>query len=174
MQNNKGFSLIELVVVIAIVAVLAGGSVLGIGSLAGWRVTNCASDIDSAMKNTRVNAMSKSSAYMQIRCDSDGKYFLMESGKQEDSIAKGNVSIRYETDKGDVVDITDGSSLILSYNRSSGAFMPIITNVAGDGTYTFLTDSGGAYVYCRKIIVTNGRKTKTITLVKDTGKHTLE
>lgn len=174
MRNNKGFSFAEAIAVIAILAVLAAGVVVGIGSLGGWRVTNCASDINSSMKNTRVNAMSKSSAYMQIRCDSNGDYFLMESGKQEEKVASGSISITYETNNGVTVDITDGSPLILSYRRSSGAFMPIITNVRDDGTFTFMTDAGGAYCYCSKIVITNGTKTKTITLVKDTGKHTLE
>lgn len=174
MQNNKGFSFIEMIVVVAIMAVLVSGIVVGIGSLAGWRVTDCASDIDSAMKNTKINAMSKFSAYMKIYCDSDGNYFLKESGKQAEKIASGGISIKYKNHNGVITDITEGSPLILSYNRSSGAFMSVITSVAEDGTFTFLTGEEGSYLYCSQIIITNERKTKVITLVKDTGKHTLE
>lgn len=174
MENNKGFSFMEAIVVIAIMAVFAAGAVVGIGTLAGWRVTDCASDIESAMKNTKVNAMSKFSAYMEISCDADGNYFLQESGKQQEKIASNGVSVTYEDYAGNVVSVEDGTPLILSYNRSSGAFCPVITSVEDDGTFQFASDAHGDYTYCRKITVTNGRKTKTITLVKDTGKHTME
>lgn len=175
MRDNKGFSFIEAIVVIAIMAVLAVGVVVAIGSLAGWRVTDCASDVDAALKETKVNAMSKFSAYMEIRYDgASGDYFLQESGLDAEKIASGNITITYTTNKGDVIGVEDGVPLIISYDRSSGAFKPVISSVADDGTFSFLTDSDGDYVYCSQIVITNGSKTKTITLVKDTGKHSLE
>lgn len=175
MRNNKGFTFMEAIAVIAIMAVLAAGVVVGIGTLAGWRVTDCASDIDIALKETKVNAMSKFSAYMEVRYDgATGDYFLQESGMQAEKIASGNITVTYTTDKGASIDVTDGAPLILSYNRSSGAFMPVIASVEADGTFDFLTDSDGDYTYCSEIIITNGSKEKIITLVKDTGKHTLE
>lgn len=174
MRNNKGFSLIEAVVVIAILAVLATGVVVGIGQLAGWRVTDCASDIDSAMKNTRINAMSKSSAYLEISYDAAGNYYLQEKGEDREKIASGNISIIYTTNRGTELDITEESPLIISYNRSSGAFAPVISQVEEDGSFIFMTHADGNYVYCSKITITNGTKTKTITLIKDTGKHILE
>lgn len=174
MRNNKGFSYIEAVVAIAILTVLAVGVIVGIGQIAGWRVMDCASDINSAMKDTRINAMSKSSAYLEISRDASGDYYLQEKGEEKEKLASGSIRITYTTNRGTEIDIMDGSPLIISYNRSSGAFTPLISQIEGDGSFTFMTYADGNYAYCSKITVTNGTKTKTITLIKDTGKHTLE
>lgn len=182
MRNSKGFTYIEAIVVIAILAVMAAGVVSGIGQVAGWRVTDCASDIDIAMKNTKVNAMSKSSAWLEISVDASGDYYLQEKGGAKEKIASGNISITYTNNRGRTVDIKDeiGRRLIISYNRSSGAFTPVIKEVEDDGSFTFMKyknldgSESNSFVYCSSITITNGTRTKTITLVKDTGKHTLE
>lgn len=160
MKQNEGFSLVELIVVIAVLAVLGAGAVMGVGMLGGWQMNKCVSLLDGGLNETRTEALSKQTAYLTISCDENGSYYMEVTGKPREKLAGDKITITYITDAGEgEAAITAEQPLSLSYDRSSGAFLPIKD-----------TD-----VYCTAIYVRMGEeRSVSIKLVKSTGKHIVE
>lgn len=59
-EDNKGFSLVELIVVVAIMAILATIMAVNIGRLSGYRAKECRGKVISSLENGRTMALSKS------------------------------------------------------------------------------------------------------------------
>jgi prepilin-type N-terminal cleavage/methylation domain-containing protein len=175
-EKNKGFSLVELVAVIAIMAILSGTLSVML-SRNGVRVNECANEIHSALKETRTDALSKKTAYVTIRWnDSSKKYVISETGKDDVKVgdASTTITVFYESENGPVsgsftLDSYAGD-VILTYNRASGAFYPMIESVdTAAGTITY-KELGGEKIYCTSFQIERGSKTKEVVLVRETGK----
>ena len=147
-NNNRGFSLVELIVVVAIGAILIGASILSIASISGTAAKQCARNIESILNKTKVTTMGKDTAAIELYKDgSDGAYYYkvtVTNGKGEitvetKKIGRSNLEIR----------MLDASNPIkIEFDRSSGAEK---------------TDIG-------KIWVKHGSTEKTIIIYKETGK----
>lgn len=179
MKRNEGFSLVELIVVIAILAVLSTAAVVGIGMIGGWRMNQCVSLLDSGLKETRTDALSREAAYLTISCDENGNYYMEGTKYPREKIAGKPIEIVYTTDAGTGEEmIIPDHPLTLSYDRASGAFLPILEWDAGNGIYVPKQTGEGAniaYVYCTSIQIRTGEeKSTTIKLSKSTGKHSIE
>lgn len=179
MKRNEGFSLVELIVVIAILAVLSTAAVMGIGMLSGWRINQCVNYVDGGLKETRTDALSREAAYLTVSCDENGNYYMEGTNHPKEKIAGETIEIVYTTDaQTGEEEITPEQPLILSYDRASGAFLPVQEWNAERGTYVYKETGEGAniaYVYCTSIQIRAGEgKSATIRLAKSTGKHSIE
>lgn len=168
MKRTEGYSLIELIVVTAIIAILAGAALFSVNSLGNGKLNKCTSRIEAALKETKVNAMSKSGGcILTISCDSEGNYTLEMTGGQPETIASSKMEIYYDyyevsTGAENQIKITSATPLRLTYGRASGAFLGILEPGPGG---VLVPGS----VYCKKIIIASGKKKQTLSLVKDTG-----
>jgi prepilin-type N-terminal cleavage/methylation domain-containing protein len=165
MKKDAGFSLIELVVVVAILAVMTTGVMVSVYTSASYNAKQVAQEIDSALTECRVQALSKTDAWMQIAYDDSLKKYVIKTSYATDQVLSGSnrVTISYtkpNDDGSDVetVELTGSNTLTLKYNRSSGAFLPIVEDGAK---------------YCSSILISSGSKTCEITLSQLTGRHTL-
>lgn len=185
MKRNEGFSLVELIVIIAIIAVLGTATVAGTGMLTGWNMNKCVEMLDGGLSETRVSAMSKGAAYLTITRDTEGNYYMEMTGSPEEKIASGNISITYTTQVEGSTELTEGTEittakpLILTYDRASGAFSPVVESYnLGTGECNFVMSGEGenlSYVYCTSLEISAGEsKSVTIRLVRSTGKHSIE
>lgn len=163
MRDNRGLSLIELIVVIAILSIISVGAFSGIGMLSSWNVNKCAKGIDSALKKTKTTAMSKSNAEL-ILSKSDGDYYIESTEEQKKKIGSEPIVITYTTTEGNTITIDGTNTLTLRFDRSSGAYQRI-----GETSGTDVKD-----IYCTSIILTRGSKQKVIELVYATGKHVVK
>lgn len=173
MKQNKGVTLVELVVVMAVLAVLLAAAFTGFGMLSNWNLNQCTDSIDAALNETMVNAMSKEACALTISVDAKGVSYLNVTGQQTQKLADTRITIFYKKSGSlEEVSISPGHPLILSYSRSSGAFLPIITAVnETTGAYEYLKN-GTQNVYCSEIIIKMGsQRIREIKLEKDTGKH---
>ena len=96
--NDKGVSLVELIIIIAIMAVLSTGLISMIGILNGRAARECAQDTLSALSKVRVLTLSKSAGappsgkasdadvYLEIIPDSDGRILIKQAKKNEDGV----------------------------------------------------------------------------------------
>ena len=183
-KRNRGFTLVEMVVIISIFVILLGIMVPSLNSILGFRVQRAANSIASALDKTKIEASNRLVGEMMLERREDGYYisYIIDRGKvngkenikwneDEEKIAPSKTSISYK------VEMTVGESLIITYDRATGAFLPLqsqnetywdkdIFQELRDGKSIF---TGG--VYCNQIIVSGGGRTRIINLLKDTGKY---
>lgn len=156
-RNQKGFSLVELIVVIAIMAVLSTVGVLSFAVVSGRYVSSCAEELISYIGDTRMEALSRASAELEIFVKNDGVYVHPSVEARDIKIGKAGIEVSY-TAGGANVTLSETERLVLSFDRSSGAFTPL---------------NGGAN-YCDEIRIVSGRHSARIVVVPQTGKFYME
>lgn len=174
MKKNSGYTLVELIVVIAIMAVMAGSSVIAFASLRTYRAKTAKDEICNSLKETRTQAMAKQTEWMEIYEDSDGLLRIRHSYNGNDTRLGGYLHISYTVEGAAAeTEITGTNTLILTYDRATGGFEGIKTSTTADANGKLPNMmSGSSVVYCRTIHVQNQAKNKgyTITLNKETGR----
>ena len=169
MKEDKGFSLVELVIVVAIMAVMGGFFFLGFGLLSGQHARECANDLSAALSKEKNYALTRSAmidCYMELVCESGAYYVRYYQPKnaivrgsnivrgekdaeesdwvlaEEEKIGK-SVTVRYHINEHDEegIKIEEGKSLKFVFDRISGAYKMFLTS---DGaTIGVLTNSDG-------------------------------
>ena len=193
-KKNRGFTLVEMTVVLAIFAILLAVLVPSLDPVAGFRANRAASSIGAALDRTKTEAMDRLVGEMKLSWTSDGYYisYYLDRGKtgvkeeQPEKIASGRMKISYTDSNGTTVNLwEDGTNeLILTYDRSTGGFLPIqsrvweqkdILKMLSDGEDIPLDrPENSTQPYCEKITVHGvGQRSRIITLFQDTGKYTI-
>lgn len=182
-KNNQGFSLIELIVVIAIMAVMIGVTGFSLAFLFGADARQAAAKIGAQLNETKTGSMSRYDESMTLAyrtkdtakgIPSDGYYaenrtWTIENTDQlvkedEDTIfrevgsSRVNITIYYDGGKSLV--LGDTHSVTISYNRTSGAM-----------DKTVIDGSTVAPVTLESMVVSSASKEYTITFIPETGKH---
>jgi len=167
-KDNRGFSLIEMVIVIGIVVILASLLRASTYTLFSSSTRNCAEKINAFIAKGRVDAMSRSGEILLvIGTDSEGVYG--EYHDQNGLIGKrerlGDTRVKLEagaTGMGSNVPL-DSIALTLSFNRATGGLS--VFGLGGSSKTSF--DSGDAAT----ILVSSAGKPYKVTIVATTGKH---
>ena len=188
--KNRGFTLVELIIVISIMTILLGIAIPSLNSILGFRVNRAANSIAAALDKTRTEAMNRLVGEMKLEKREDGYYvsYYLDRGKvggesnvqqdQPEKIAPARTSISYTTDDGSY-EMNVGDSIVITYDRATGAFLPLQDEVwtqkailarLAEGKDIPLTRSGK---YCTQITVKGGRRYKTLQLIQETGKYTM-
>lgn len=186
-NKNKGFTLVELIVVISIFTVLLGILEPSVSSIFGFRAQRAANSIASALDRTKTEAMNRLVGEMVLTKESDGFYisYNLHKGKyygceqtQAEKIAPANAKIGYTTDRSGYQDLS--GQLIITFNRENGGFRQIQSEiVTTDSVTTALNDKNDVVfhdtgAYCTAIIVKGGSRTYTIEMEKDTGSYAVK
>ena len=187
-RNNRdgGYSLVELVVVIAIMAILVGVFAVSVGSLSGRKVNKCADEIVATLERARVLTLGKEQNQVEFRlyydvAQKEYRAQIYQGGTLVTDRTVGNDAItikvvfegdatEYDLKAGSIqgsdpyvkiVSKTDAEKigLFLVFNRSSGAFEQGTNSV-----------SGTEKTYCSKITISGGNREIEITPVGRTGK----
>lgn len=188
-QKNKGFTLIEMVITVTIFAILLGILVPSLNSILGFRAQRAGNSIASALDKTKIEASNRLVGEMKLEKLDDGYYisYYLDRGKvgtesnveqdQAEKIAPARTLISYVTDNNETYQMETGDSIVLTYDRATGGFLPlqettwtqkaILAELAA-GKDIPLTREGS---YCTAIIVQGGRRIKTINMDINTGKY---
>lgn len=140
-QKNSGFSLVELIIVIAIISVLTVTAIFSVSMVFSANAKTCSNDIQRAVADCKVTTMGKSGAWLVIYRDLDGVlYGRMHVMEQKEGEAAGTyeeklmepeklggkrVSIQYQNETGtDGVELLAGeeNGIRIEFDRSSGSF----------------------------------------------------
>lgn len=68
-KDNRGVSLVELIIVIAIMSIIIGMTGYGLSLVSNKPVDECAKKIEMALNRNRTNAMGKKEAYIEFYLD---------------------------------------------------------------------------------------------------------
>ncbi len=188
-RNKKGFSLVELIVVISIMGILLGLVVPSVNALFGYEAQKATGKITALLDDTKVEAMNRIVAEMELKyVEGDGYYIIqyLDYGKearnsgfvvQETKVASNKVVIRYKrSDKTTPINLKlSGKSLILTFNRETGGFRKVQEGVmdveklqdALDTSKDIPFQDGDGY--CEWIEISCGLRTRTIYLQQNTG-----
>ena len=176
-MNNKGFSLIELIVIIAIMGVLVGGASLGIGLVFSKDAMKCATRLNDSIYDARANSMYKTGKF-ELIIDNSGSANTATISQTDltpatsdtvyldgvDSGKKTTISARFVTVTEAVPEETDlRLPLNLTFDKAKGN---VYFDVDADGTY-----DDGIIVF--DITPLRGNRTAKVQLVTTTGKHTI-
>lgn len=157
--NNLGVSLTELIVVIAILAVLAGGSITFMGLIPRTQVNSCVQDFAVQMGKVKTHTMSFQDVRVELYQNDTGVYMQVYKGSDAQppvQIGKGGISVKAKI--GGLEQDLNGKRLELSYDRSSGSFED--ARIVG----------GGTEGECTSITFYKAAVARTATLITLTGR----
>ncbi len=163
--GNKGFSLVELMVIIGIMSILTGIFTFGFSLISNKQVDQCAKKIQMSLENARTTSMGKKyvdlhfyysggKIYVEKRIDMSGSTAITEMGD-------GSLTVKYvlKDASGAQTSTTLQSADLYNvcFDRASGSLKPISGNT-----------------YLDHFEVSNGRKTLKVKIEKLTGRVTIE
>lgn len=166
-KDEKGFSLVEVIIVIAMLAILTGTVTYGFAFISGKPAEECAKKMTSQLQRARTDTMGKYKTIVEITKNTEGQVvvntkvtMLQEDGTQSVSqntnvVGKAGILVSYEAN-GIQTEITEANSLSLEFDRGTGA----------------LAKTNGSAIMaeqCQRIQLQKNGKVKTITIVPITG-----
>lgn len=170
-KNNDGFTIIELIVVIAMLVIFIGAVSVNVGRITGYDAKEGYKKISSAITENKIETLGKAKMtgdiYLEIyRDDSDRNLYVqtIHNGRSSRDVVKktklnkrGRASVSYELSDGTKVEnVGNSNPLVICFNRASGAIVDINDGYkVSDLKYIYIT--AGSYEY-------------TIELVPETGK----
>ena len=137
--NNKGMSLIELIVVVLIMGILSTALILNISQVYGRNAKDAAEKLSDVLDTARLEAMNKVSDEVSVRVSINGSeivatvvYGPATGTTDGDTTSLGNTGLKVTimqfldelngTEKDLGVLGTDYNELVLSFDKSTGAF----------------------------------------------------
>ena len=177
-MNNKGFSLIELIVIIAIMGVLVGGASLGISLVFSKDAMKCATRLNDSIYDARANSMYKAGKF-ELSIDNTGSANTATISQTDltpvtsdtvyldgvDSNKKTTISARFVTEA-----VPAGTAISLpvsvTFDKAKGNVYSVVD--ADEMTY-----GDGIIVFEIEPLRGNRNRKAKVQLVTTTGKHTI-
>ena len=152
MKKNRGLTLVEVMVSVAILGVFAGIVGITIGVLTGQRVKSMAADTKSVFQSTQIAAMGRDDAYIKL------------------SQVGNDVQIIAYSSSGSEINRAEGHGVTMTIKNGSG------NTLTGDVYVHFNRQTGGLSASASDAVSTitfsNGRRTITLNVSRLTGKVT--
>lgn len=166
--DNRGFSLVEIIIVVAIISVLIGTVGYGLSFSSGKPAEDCAQKTVSMLQHARTLTMGKYKVISTITMKSEtGELVLTEqvysteaqmtAGTPETTqtvIGAKGVTLEYSYDGTNYTQLDASNPLVVEFSRSTGALKPT------DGSTTYL----------KEIRVSKANTTRTIEIAPLTGR----
>lgn len=122
-MNNKGFSFVEIIVVVSIVTILSLAGVIGFQAVSGKPANQCIVSLKNSLLSARSTSMGKSSCSLVIYSN-NGIHVKETTGlaanEKDTVIAPDTVTLSYSFDGGATYTVIDATGLTVTFDRSSG------------------------------------------------------
>ena len=185
--DNKGFSLIELIVAVIIIAIISGGSIMAFGSVFSNKITASCEALQDGLKQARVDALgmenknitaNKTGIYAKFY-HKDSAIYIDVCSKNSDSETEAVLHTRKICDDSHSLmfyvnynDATAIKTIDESYNDTYGVRIYFKKSTGGVAGVEFGSSVTKEKVDCIKIMGPSG-ETKEVVLVKITGRSYL-
>lgn len=185
MKDNKGFSIVEVLIMVAIISLIAGFGLSKTEAIFGYNAQEAYKKIVNTISTAKVQTLSKSrlvSSDTPVKTGSSVTTKVKDEGVYVEFYVKGSsiysktyirgiaespdgvkiggkgVVISYTLDDGTTKTLTEeeGQGIMFSFDRSTGAFLPYSNN----SYVTELKVSGGKRSYVIKLMPKTGKVVK--------------
>lgn len=166
-KDRSGFTLIELIVIIAVMSILTGVVFYSINLLGYADTVKCANRIDNGLSSLRLNTMSRTGEYVMYLYRYDGSYYICTVNGDSGAAELENPVLNEET--GTKV----GSSRVtISVCGQDGGYKEL--EAGSPVSFRYYKNSGAFKSDWKEIKITGGGKTSTVKMALMTGKHYVE
>ena len=167
--NNKGFSLIELIVIMVIVVIMATAVVVSFVNSSDQKVKASTTVIYNYLRDGLSYSLTKGKDNSYFEITYDGKRYTVADNQGHSEQLKSGVSVTYDIQNGTSgVEITEERPLMLSFSSANGSFNELFTSLKPDGTPDYTNN------YVERINIIGNGYTKTIRLYPKTGEYEIE
>ena len=168
-RDHRGFSMVEIIVVIAIVGILAGISVTMFGQVRYANAKKTVETVSDRLDSQRITAMGqKETQYLYIYRLDDGYYMKLLEDDGSGTMVLNTLDTSLLNESGTKICNTSLKIYIDSETSENLVSGDKIIRIAFKRTGVFDTSDKGTNVH--KILFV-GNSTQTITLIEQTGKH---
>ena len=172
-SDNRGFSLVELVIVLALISAISAIAGYGFSMTNGKPAQECAKKLAGAISHGRTTTMGKYRNEIIVKKETNGTLTVTEDTlirvendgtdvrSSRDSVvgAKG-VTVEYQIGTGGYIELTEGNEIRLRYDSGSGAMKK--TANGGSDYYTgFRISKAGKVWYVKLETLTGNITTST-------------
>lgn len=164
-NDNRGFSLVEIIITVAILSILMGVVGYGFNMTNGKPAEQCAKRLAATISNARTDAMGKYGNTITVKNDGGilkvYEEILVKPGeepfKRDSVVGSKGVTVKYRIGTGGYDnELGVGDSIILKYNSGSGAMK---TTAPSDKYYTGFKIEKAGKVWYVKLETMTGRVT---------------
>lgn len=167
-RNNKGFTMIEIIVTLAIMAIVTAGAISMFSWISRNKIRSMAGDVNTAIGDTRSRTLSKGGTFeLIIKKESDDYVAIIKNVTTSGTTTEkkkisdyGTISVESGTYK-----VGSGCELHISFNKSDGSIKEMAV---------YSSETAKTCDFNGEILFEYSNLSKKIKLVKLTGKHYLE
>lgn len=179
-HNNEGFTLVEIIIVLAIMAVLASMLFIGLAIIPRNAARSCANGLKTSIGQTRIMTMGKDETVMELYEDTNGRYYTVHYAdgvalNSPEECGKSYVTVYYHEEgtagnpdtvtSADCTELSGSERLYLGFDRGNGKMASVSAVVGASNVTTKVCDA---------ILVTGGGLECRIRIYPATGKVTLD
>lgn len=161
-KEEKGMTLVEVLIVVAILSIAVGMAGIGISLLYSRDAESCAKNMNTMLETCRMNSLSKQGTY----------YFLLDTENRicriEPSVTSKDLPSRVDItlESEGAYDLSGNKVIQIEFDKSTGK----VKSLTADS----IPVSIGDVSVIRLHTVSSGGKQATVVLVMATGKHYVE
>ena len=152
-KDNRGLSLVEIIIVISILSILSVAGVIGVGMISGKPAEQCAENIKVSLLNNRTTALGKFKTDITIQDNGSGielteKIYASDGSAESTKTTKVgestvSVAFSYTDPSSGYTEINSSTPLTISFDRATGA---VILPPGGTDLYIRCSKSDKTYV----------------------------
>lgn len=156
MKNDKGFSLVEIIVVLAMLVILSSIIIINTDTTGKRALTSCVHSINDNLIDTKVSTLSGRNTELKL-FSNDGNVILNKG--YDDNLGKFDVTLHYEDINGEDLgsELLNGTGIAITFQSGTGEYNEV---------------KSGKYL--SKIVVSKGSIAETIICQRLTGKNYIE
>jgi prepilin-type N-terminal cleavage/methylation domain-containing protein len=173
--KNAGYTILEMMVVVAILAVGLGIVGMSVNTIFSLEMRQCVKKLSAELGKQKVAAMTRAGeVYMRLYKDGGGIYLdkyendvLTEQGVK---VGGKKISVTYYSTSNTAGTPLGPDGIVIAFNKSNGSFKKIGQAWAlydGLGSPTYPDE------YYTKLVIQSGGSSRTIVLWPDTGKFSI-